>query len=133
MPTAYTRVALASRPQGEPTLDNFRFENAQLPDPGPDQVLVRTIWLSLDPYMRGRMDDAKSYADPVPIGGTMEGGAVGEVLVSNVDGIAPGDIVVGRIGWASHGVVGKEEVRKVDPNMAPISTALGVLGMPGMT
>ncbi|MBC6443281.1 MAG: NADP-dependent oxidoreductase [Rhodobacteraceae bacterium] len=133
MPTPCSRIVLASRPQGEPVPENFRLEQASLPDPGPGEVLVRTIWLSLDPYMRGRMDAAKSYAAPVPLGGTMEGGAVAEVLVSNADGIAAGDIVVGRIGWASHGVVRHDELRKVDPNIAPISTALGVLGMPGLT
>lgn len=133
MSRSITRVALASRPKGEPTLENFRVEGAELPDPGPGEVLTRTIWLSLDPYMRGRMDDAKSYADPVPIGGTMEGGTVGEVLVSNAQGLAPGDIVVGRTGWASHGIADGRELRKVDPSVAPISTALGVLGMPGMT
>lgn len=133
MPQTITHVALASRPTGEPTPDNFRVESKELPDPGPGEVLVRTIWLSLDPYMRGRMDDAKSYADPVPIGGTMEGGTVGEVLISNADAFAPGDIVVGRTGWASHGVAAARDLRKVDPGVAPISTALGVLGMPGMT
>lgn len=131
--TQMTRIALASRPRGTPTPDNFSLETATLPDPGPGQVAVRTIWLSLDPYMRGRMDDAKSYADPVPIGGTMEGGTVGEVIASQADGFAPGDIVVGRGGWASHAILGAGELRKVDPSVAPISTALGVLGMPGMT
>lgn len=133
MPTPYSRIVLASRPKGEPTLENFRYEEAELPDPGPGEVLIRTIWLSLDPYMRGRMDDAKSYADPVPIGGTMEGGVVGEVLASNDPNFKPGDIVVGRTGWATHGIAKGSELRKVDPSLAPISTALGVLGMPGMT
>ena len=131
--TQYQRVALASRPKGAPTPDNFRFETADLPQPGEGQLLVRTVWLSLDPYMRGRMDDAKSYADPVEIGGTMEGGAVGEVLVSNHKHFKPGDIIVGRIGWASHGVIDGNGAMKVDPSIAPISTALGVLGMPGLT
>jgi NADPH-dependent curcumin reductase CurA len=129
----YSRVALASRPQGAPTPENFRFETADLPDPGPGDMLLRTIWLSLDPYMRGRMDDVKSYADPVPLGGTMEGGAVAEVMVSNHPDFAPGDIVVGRVGWASHGISDGTGLRKVDPSIAPVSTALGVLGMPGHT
>jgi len=131
--TQYQRIALASRPKGAPTPENFRYETADLPAPGAGEVLIRTIWMSLDPYMRGRMDDAKSYAEPVPIGGTMEGGGVGEVIASNVDSIAVGDIVVGRTGWASHAVMKGSEVMKVDPTIAPISTALGVLGMPGHT
>ena len=129
----YSRVVLAARPQGKPKPSDFRFEEAELPDPGPGQIAVRTTWLSLDPYMRGRMDDAKSYAAPVPIGGTMEAGAVGEVIASNADGISVGDTVVGRIGWASHGVVAATEVRRIDPTVAPPQTALGVLGMPGHT
>lgn len=131
--TQMLRIALASRPEGTPTLANFRLETGALPEPGPDQMLLRTIWLSLDPYMRGRMDDVKSYADPVPLGGTMEGGCVAEVMASNHSDYAAGDIVVGRVGWASHGISDGTGLRKVDPGIAPISTALGVLGMPGMT
>ncbi|KMW57762.1 putative oxidoreductase YncB [Candidatus Rhodobacter oscarellae] len=131
--TDHTRIALASRPQGAPTLENFRLETAALRDPGPGEVLVRVLWLSLDPYMRGRMDDVKSYAGKVELGDTMEGGGVGEVVASNSKHYAPGDIVVGRTGWASHAVLSETEMRKVDPELAPISTALGVLGMPGHT
>ena len=127
------RVALASRPNGWPTVDNFSLEEAQTPSPGPGQFLARTVWLSLDPYMRGRMDDGPSYAKPVEIGGTMEGGTVSEVIDSNHPDYKPGDIVVGRLGWATHGVSDGQGVRKVDPAIAPISTALGVLGMPGHT
>ena len=128
-----TRIVLAERPKGVPTLDNFRMETSALPVPGPDEVLVRTIWLSLDPYMRGRMDDAKSYATPVALGETMTGGGVGEVVASNAEGLAPGDVVVGLTGWASHAILARSEVRKIDPTVAPLSTALGVLGMPGHT
>ncbi|GGA28158.1 NADP-dependent oxidoreductase [Neptunicoccus cionae] len=131
--TIYQHVALASRPKGWPTLENFRYEDKELPEMGAGQVTLRTIWLSLDPYMRGRMNDAKSYADPVPIGGTMEGGAICEVIASNNDKFAVGDIVVGRTGWATHGIADGADIRKVDPNAAPLSTYLGVLGMPGMT
>ncbi|RMD92279.1 MAG: NADP-dependent oxidoreductase [Alphaproteobacteria bacterium] len=129
----YRRIVLASRPRGRPVAENFRLEEAELPEPGPGEVAVRTLWLSLDPYMRGRMDDAKSYARPVGIGETMEGGAVGEVIASNAADFAPGDIVVGRIGWADHGVLAASELRKVDPGLAPVQTALGILGMPGHT
>ncbi len=126
-------VALASRPAGWPTLDNFNYEDKSLPEIGAGEVALRTIWLSLDPYMRGRMNDAKSYADPVPIGGTMEGGAISEVTASNNDKFAVGDIVVARTGWASHAVSDGSDIRKVDPTIAPLSAYLGVLGMPGMT
>ena len=133
MTQTLTRIALASRPVGWPTQENFSVETGPVPEPGPGQFLARTIWLSLDPYMRGRMDDGPSYAAPVPLGGTMEGGTVSEVIASNHPDYAPGDIVVGRLGWASHGVSDGTGVRKVDPNLAPLSTALGVLGMPGHT
>jgi NADPH-dependent curcumin reductase CurA len=131
--TAFTRIALASRPQGVPSPENFRLEEATLPELGDGQILVRVLWLSLDPYMRGRMDDAKSYAKAVALGDTMEGGTVGEVIESRSDRFVPGDIVVGMGGWASHAVLNAAEVRKVDPDIAPVQTALGILGMPGHT
>jgi NADPH-dependent curcumin reductase CurA len=127
------RIVLASRPVGEPTLDNFRLEELPIPQPGPGQMLLRTRWLSLDPYMRGRMSDAPSYAKPVGIGDVMEGGTVGEVVTSNVSGFTKGDIVVGRTGWQTHALSDGSGLQKVDPTRAPISTAVGVLGMPGMT
>lgn len=128
-----TRIVLAERPKGRPEATNFRLEEAPLPEPGEGQFLARTVWLSLDPYMRGRMDDAKSYAAPVPIGGTMEGEVVAEVMESRHPGFKPGDIVAERLGWASHGLSDGTGARKIDPTIAPISTALGVLGMPGHT
>ena len=127
------RIVLASRPVGEPTLDNFRLEELPIPQPGPGQMLLHTRWLSLDPYMRGRMSDAPSYAKPVGIGDVMEGGTVSDVVTSNVSGFAKGDIVVGRTGWQTHALSDGSGLQKVDPTRAPISTALGVLGMPGMT
>mmetsp|Transcript_23684 Transcript_23684/g.42284 ORF Transcript_23684/g.42284 Transcript_23684/m.42284 type:complete len:346 (+) Transcript_23684:2203-3240(+) len=126
-------ITLASRPSGAPTPENFRLEVTDVPTPGDGEVLVRVHYMSLDPYMRGRMDDAKSYAAPVPIGGTMEGGGVGEVLASNAEGFAPGDMVFGMLGWATHAVQPGKMLRKIDPNLVPITTALGVLGMPGFT
>ena len=128
-----TRIVLAARPEGAPGAESFRIERAPLPEPGPGMVLLRTIWLSLDPYMRGRMDAAKSYAAPVEVGATMEGGGVAEVLASQAPGFAPGDVVVGPTSWASHAVVPAEALRRIDPAAAPLSTALGVLGMPGLT
>jgi NADPH-dependent curcumin reductase len=127
------RVVLASRPVGEPTLDNFRLEEFPIPQPGPGQMLLRTLWLSLDPYMRGRMSDAPSYAKPVGIGEVMEGGTVSEVVASNVPRFAEGDVVVGRTGWQTHALSDGSGLQKVEPVRMPIQTALGVLGMPGMT
>lgn len=131
--TTMQRVVLASRPKGDPEPDNFRLETAPAPQPGDGEFLARVLWLSLDPYMRGRMDDVKSYAPPVPLGGVMEGGAVAEVVASRHAGFAPGEIVVGRFGWTSHALSDGAGVRKVDPTLGPVSTALGVLGMPGHT
>ncbi len=127
------RIVLASRPDGVAGPENFRLESAPMPEPGAEEVLVRCRWLSLDPYMRGRMDAGKSYASPVEIGDTMEGRCVGEVLISNSDRYKPGDHVVGAFGWATHGVAHAKALIPVDPDLAPVQTALGVLGMPGMT
>ena len=127
------RIVLASRPVGEPRASDFRLEEMPVPQAGADEVLLRTMWLSVDPYMRGRMSDAPSYAKPVEIGGVMEGGTVNEVIASNHERFAPGDIVVGHTGWQTHAVSNGKGLRKLDQNLAPVSTALGVLGMPGMT
>jgi NADPH-dependent curcumin reductase CurA len=127
------RIVLASRPVGEPKPENFRQEEFAVPAPTPGELLLRTLWLSLDPYMRGRMSDAPSYAAPVAIGQVMEGGAVSEVVASNNDGYKPGDIVLGHTGWQTHAVSNGKGLRKLDPKAAPPSYALGVLGMPGMT
>ncbi|WP_422075790.1 NADP-dependent oxidoreductase [Tranquillimonas rosea] len=131
--TDATSIVLASRPKGTPSQDNFRQETHALPAPGDGEVLVRVIWLSLDPYMRGRMDDAKSYAAPVELDAVMEGGVVGEVLESRAEGLAVGDIVTGSLGWTTHAVARADAVRKIDDPVAPLSTYLGVLGMPGLT
>jgi NADPH-dependent curcumin reductase CurA len=127
------RVVLAARPQGEPKPTDFKLESCPIPAPGEGEMLVKTIWLSLDPYMRGRMDDSKSYADPVQIGERMEGGAVGEVVASNLPDFSPGDYVTGPFGWQSHAISDGVMVQKLNPKAAPLSTALGVLGMPGIT
>jgi NADPH-dependent curcumin reductase CurA len=127
------RMVLAARPQGRPAAEHFRLEEAPVPEPGPGQMLCRTIYLSLDPYMRGRMNDAPSYTKPVEVGEVMVGGIVGRVVRSNLQGFAPGDFAVGYGGWQDYAVFGAGEAQKVDPSIAPISTALGVLGMPGQT
>ena len=132
MPKA-KRIVLASRPVGEPKPSDFRIEEIPVPAPRPGQVLLRTIWLSLDPYMRGRISDAASYAQPVPIGGVIEAGTVCEVIASNNPAFAKGDIVLARAGWQTHALSDGKGLAKIDPKLAPISTAVGVLGMPGMT
>ena len=132
MPQA-KRIVLASRPIGEPKASNFRIEDCAPPTPGEGQVLLRTIWLSLDPYMRGRMSEGPSYVPPVPVGGVMEAGTVCEVIASNNPAFAKGDIVLARAGWQTHALSDGKGLTKIDPRLAPISTAVGALGMPGMT
>jgi hypothetical protein len=126
-------VILRRRPVGAPTADIFAIEEDAIPEPAEGQVLTRTIFLSIDPYMRGRLSDAKSYAAPVPIGGMMEGETVGEVIASRDPGFAPGDVVVGPCGWASHLVSPAKFLVKLPRDGAPLSNYLGVLGMPGTT
>src|ERR1700758_723061 len=127
------RIVLASRPVGEPKPSDFRSEAYDVPTPGQGEVLLRTIWLSLDPYMRSRMSDAASYAAPVPINGVMEGGTVSEVIASNNPAFATGDIVLSRAGWQTHALSDGKGLAKIDPKLAPISTAVGVLGMTAYT
>jgi len=127
------RIVLASRPKGEPSPENFRMERFDVPKPGDGQLLLKTLYLSLDPYMRGRMNAGESYAPPVEVGAVMDGEVVAEVVASGRPEYRPGDLVLARLGWSTHGVSDGEGLRKVDPALAPITTALGVLGMPGFT
>ena len=131
--TENRRIVLASRPQGAPTPENFRLESGPVPEPGEGQVVLKTMFLSLDPYMRGRMNDAASYATPVGIGDVMTGEVVGRVVASRAAGFAEGDLVAGRTGWQEWAAGDSKTVRKLAETGAPPSTALGVLGMPGMT
>jgi len=124
---------LAARPVGEPKESDFALVEAPVPDPADGEVLVRTLWLSLDPYMRGRMSEARSYVRPVELGGVMAAEAVGEVVESRSDRLAPGDVVAGPIGWQEHAALPAGALRRVDPSFAPASTALHVLGMTGLT
>lgn len=132
-PVSNTRILLASRPTGEPTLDNFQLETTSMPTPVEGEVLLRTIYLSLDPYMRGRMNAARSYAAPVELGSVMEGDTVAEVVESSDPNFSRGDFVLSHLGWQAYGVQTGTYLRKLDPARAPISTAVGVLGMPGFT
>jgi len=127
------RVLLASRPEGRPKPENFRLEHVAVPAPSEGEVLLAIRYLSLDPYMRGRMSTAKSYAASTEIGEVMTGGTVGEVVESRHPDFKPGDFVLSHSGWQSHAVAAGSELRKLDPKAAPLSTALGVLGMPGFT
>lgn len=127
------QVVLASRPQGPVAENNFRFVEAAMPSPGKDEVLVRNLYLSLDPYMRMRMNEGKSYAPPVQIGEVMVGGTIAEVAESKDPRFKTGDIVGARAGWQQYAAVGGGTLRKIDMRGAPLSTALSVVGMPGVT
>jgi NADPH-dependent curcumin reductase CurA len=127
------RIVLSSRPKGPPTAENFRLETIALPTLPPGGLLLRVLYLSLDPYMRGRMDDRKSYAKQVGIGEVMTGETVCEVTASDRAGYAKGDIVLAHTGWCTHAAWSGPDPRKLDPKLAPITTGLGVLGMPGFT
>jgi NADPH-dependent curcumin reductase CurA len=127
------QIRLASRPAGAPSAANFELTREPVPAPGEGQVLIRTRYLSLDPYMRSRMSDAPSYAPPVEVGGIMVGATVGDVAESNDPGLKPGDVVLAYTGWQEYGIARAKAVRKLDPDQAPVTTALGVLGMPGFT
>jgi len=127
------RIVLASRPKGAPTPENFRLEREALPDLEEGQVLLRTLYLSLDPYMRGRMSDAPSYAEPVQINDVMTGGAVSRVEQSRNVHFKPGDLVVGMTGWQTHSICDGTQVVSVPKDLPSPSMAVGVLGMPGMT
>jgi NADPH-dependent curcumin reductase CurA len=131
--TINRRIVLASRPVGVPTPDDFRLEESALPAPAAGQLLLRTLYLSLDPYMRGRMSDAPSYAAPVALGEVMVGGTVSRVEASRHPDFEAGDLVLGYTGWQSHALSDGKGLTKLDPTMAQPSLALGVLGMPGFT
>jgi NADPH-dependent curcumin reductase CurA len=127
------RVLLRRRPVGTPRPDDFEVSESPIPTPHPGEILCRTLYLSIDPYMRGRMNEGRSYATSVELGQVMVGGTVSQVVESRHPGFASGDFVVGYDGWQAYAVSTGARVRKLDPAQAPISTALGVLGMPGMT
>jgi NADPH-dependent curcumin reductase CurA len=128
------QVRLASRPTGRPAAGNFSFTEEPLPVPREGQVLLRTRYLSLDPYMRGRMSDAPSYSPPVEVGAVMVGGTIGEVVESRAPDLKPGDLVLAYSGWQKYAVAPAVAVRKLDlADGIPVTAALGVLGMPGFT
>jgi len=126
-------VRLASRPQGWPTAENFELVEVDVPAPDPGQIVVRNLFMSVDPYMRGRMNDVKSYVPPFQVGAALDGGAVGEVVGSTSDAVKVGDVVLHGLGWREYAVLNAAHAKVLDPNAAPLSAYLGVLGMPGLT
>lgn len=127
------RIVLASRPRGAPVPGNFRLEEHPAPEPPEGQLLLRTLYLSIDPYMRGRMSEGPSYAPPVPIGGVMVGGAVCRVEVSRHPDYRGGELVLAYPGWQDYSLASADQITRLDPAMTRPSYALGVLGMPGFT
>lgn len=127
------QIILVSRPKGMPTDENFAIVETPIPQPKEGEVLIQTLYLSVDPYMRGRMSDRKSYVPPYELNGVVGGGAVGRVLQSKSPSYREGDIVLGNYGWQRYAVASADQLQKVNPELAPITTALGVLGMPGLT
>jgi NADPH-dependent curcumin reductase CurA len=132
-PTTHRQIVLASRPVGAPTPENFRLEHSEIPTPAHGELLLRSVYLSLDPYMRGRMSDAKSYADPVALGETMVGGTVCQVIESNHPNFDKGEWVLAFTGWQDYGISDGEGLIKMGMNPSHPSYALGVMGMPGFT
>ncbi|WHM33167.1 NADP-dependent oxidoreductase [Streptomyces sp. BPPL-273] len=133
LPAVNREWHLVTRPVGWPRPEDFALVEAEVPTPREGQVLVRNLYVSVDPYMRGRMSAAKSYAEPYELGKAMQGGAVGEVVASNAEGFAVGDHVLHFLGWREYAAVNAKSAVKVDPDAAPLSTYLGVLGMTGLT
>jgi len=127
------QITLASRPVDYPVESDFNLVESPIPEPQEGEVLVQAIWLSLDPYMRGRMRDVRSYATPVELDQVMVGGVAGRVIRSRTPALAEGDIVEGPLGWQEYAISDESRLRMVDQGLGPLSTALGVLGMPGMT
>ncbi len=126
-------ITLAARPHGLPKPGDFRLVEAPLPDPGPGEVVLQMLWLSLDPYMRGRMSEGRSYAPPTELGQPLPSEAIARVLASNDPGLKPGDLVRVYDAWRDHAVKRAAECRKIDPAAAPPQAWLGVMGMPGLT
>ncbi|MEH7444016.1 NADP-dependent oxidoreductase [Bacillus sp. JJ1122] len=127
------QIVLANRPKGMPGAETFQFVEHDIRELAEGEVLLRTLYVSVDPYMRGRMQDAESYIEPFQLGKAIEGGSIGEVVESKSENFKQGDIVIGMFGWQTHYAAKEKEIRKIDPSLAPISTYLGILGMTGLT
>ncbi|MBU8908015.1 NADP-dependent oxidoreductase [Desertibacillus haloalkaliphilus] len=127
------QIQLAKRPKGLPTMEDFRFVEGSIPRACEGEVVIRTLYLSVDPYMRGRMNDEKSYIAPFQLDEVITGGVIGEVVESRSTQFKQGDVVSGMLGWQQFSVAHENELRKLSPELAPVTTALGILGMPGLT
>jgi NADPH-dependent curcumin reductase CurA len=132
-PRTGREVHLVSRPHGTPALEDFAMVDADVSEPGPGQVLVRNLYISVDPYMRGRMNETRSYVPPFALGEVMDGGAVGTVVASASPEVAVGDVVLHQLGWREYALVDAAKAHRIDDAPAPVSAYLGVLGMPGQT
>lgn len=131
--TSVREIRLKSRPSGLPIADNFELATVELPAPGDGEVQVKNLWMTVDPYMRGRMNDVKSYSPPFPLGMAMDGGAIGEVTASNSPALKVGDLVQSGFGWREGFTTSADKVQKLDPRGLPPQTFLGAAGMPGLT
>lgn len=127
------QIQLAKRPEGMPSNEHFNFVDTEVPSPQNGEVLLKTLYLSVDPYMRGRMRDAKSYIAPFQIDEAITGGVIAEVIDSKSDRFNNGDVVIGFLGWQEYSIASENDIRKVDQEAAPVTTHLGILGMPGLT
>ncbi|WP_261134076.1 NADP-dependent oxidoreductase [Bacillus sp. Marseille-Q3570] len=127
------QIRLAKRPVGMPGHETFEWTESQLNEPESGEVLLKALYISVDPYMRGRMNDQKSYVEPYAVGEVITGGVIAEVVTSNSTEFQIGDLVIGNLGWATYQTASEESLRKIDPQQAPVTTHLGVLGMPGIT
>src|SRR6266480_4955975 len=132
-PMENKQILLASRPAGIPTMETFKIVDAEMPQPKDGEVLLRTLYLSVDPYMRARMTERKSYVAPFAVNEVITGAGVGEVVESRSAEFKPGDIVTGMLPWQLFSLAKETKVQKINPQLAPVTTALGVLGMPGLT
>lgn len=131
--TKNRQVLLKKRPNGMPTQSDFEFKDAEVQQAGEGQVVVKTLYLSVDPYMRGRMNDSKSYVPPYQLNDVITGGVVGEIIESKTDKFKEGDKVIGMLGWQLYNTVDESKVTKIDESIAPVSAYLSVLGLTGLT
>ncbi len=132
MPNHQQQIQLARRPKGVPAHDDFRFETIAVPEPKDGEVLVKTSYVSVDPYMRGRMQDTKSYVEPFALDEAITGGVIAEVLTDG-DKLKKGDVVIGNLAWQEYSAVNESALRKLDTDIAPAQAYLGILGMTGLT
>ncbi|TCP26598.1 hypothetical protein EV207_11929 [Scopulibacillus darangshiensis] len=132
-PETIQQILLVRRPKGMPVEEDFKFDQAPMPKPVLNEVLLKTLYVSVDPYMRGRMSDRKSYVPPFQLDEVIKGGVISEVIASQTPEFSEGDLVIGNLGWRTYQTAHEDELRKIDEKLAPITTHLGVLGMPGLT